>query len=164
MYFRQVADVDGRVYKRFAIPRFLCRRKGPHRSQHVTFSILPEALVARRRFSLPLMIWVLKLLLSGRQSVAQVLEALMALSPEGEEAFAVEEERVYRILDLFSGVYVRLQSFPVAQAPLPAALQQRRAQARAVFESLRARASPESVVAAFHERHFPHLLFDLRLG
>ncbi|MDA2927452.1 hypothetical protein MYX78_09505 [Acidobacteria bacterium AH-259-G07] len=96
----------------FAIPRFLCRRQGPDRSEHVTFSILPHSLVARRRFSVRLMIWGLKLLLLGRQSAAQVLEALMALSPEGEEAFALEEVSVYRILDLFSGVYVRLQSFP----------------------------------------------------
>lgn len=106
------------------------------------------------------------LLLEGRR-VVQVLEALAALSVEAAEVFAVEEVSVYRILHLFSRVYVRLQSFPVPEVFLPSALEERKDRARAVLQALSsssARASPLSLPAAFHRRYFPHLLFDMNPG
>jgi hypothetical protein len=69
LYFRQAVDEGGAVYGRFPVPRFLCRRKGPHQPQGRTFSVLPSALVPRRRFSLPLMLWLLSLVLEGGKTV-----------------------------------------------------------------------------------------------
>ena len=112
------------------------------------------------------MLWVLELRLLRQRSVQQVLDALATLSAD-RGVLLPDEVLVYRILHLFSRVYERLQSFPVPETPLAAGLQDPRSQAQAVFQALtegQARGSPLAVVGAFHQRYFPHLLFDLRLS
>ena len=162
-----VVDGEGAVYERFPVPRFLCQRKGPRQARDRTFSVLPTELVPRRRFALPLMLWVLELRLLRQRSVQQVLDALATLSADSRGVLLPDEVLVYRILHLFSRVYERLQSFPVPETPLAAGLQDPRSQAQAVFQALtegQARGSPLAVVGAFQQRYFPHLLFDLRLS
>ena len=78
LYFRRVVDLEGRVYEAFGVPRFLCRRRGPVKSRHVTFSVLPSELVARRRFSLALMMWIVQLVGEASRTLSQVLEKLAA--------------------------------------------------------------------------------------
>ncbi len=162
LYFRRVVDGDGAVYERFPVPRFLCQRKGPRQARDRTFSVLPTELVPRRRFALPLMLRLLR-----QRSVRQVLDALATLSADSRGVLLPDEVLVYRILHLFSRVYERLQSFPVPETPLAAGLQDPRSQAQAVFQALaegQARGSPLAGVGAFHQRYFPHLLFDVRLS
>lgn len=167
LYFRRVLDADGRLYEDFPIARFLCRRKGPARAQDVTFSVLPLELVSRRRFSLPLMVWVLELLLVARHSVSQVVEAFAQLFQQQPEPLLIEPLTVYRMLRLFAGVYQRLSSFPLAQTTGNQPSADQRACALILLEWLAEaarRAPPRSLVWAFHQRYFPHLLFDLRLA
>ena len=167
LYFRRVVDGEGAVYERFPVSRFLCQRKGPRQARDRTFSVLPTELVPRRRFALPLMLWVLELRLLRQRSVQQVLDALATLPADSRGVLLPDEVLVYRILHLFSRVYERLQSFPVPETPLAAGLQDPRSQAQAVFQALtegQARGSPLAVVGAFQQRYFPHLLFDLRLS
>lgn len=104
LYLRRVVDDDGSVIERFPIPRFRCRRRGrcpPLRWR--TFSLLPAALVPRRRFSLSLMLFILNLLRDGA-SVPQVLDQLAA--PDGSRrALLLEETAIYRLLALFACLY-----------------------------------------------------------
>ena len=121
LVFPTVVDGEGAVYERFPVPRFLCQRQGPRQARDRTFSVLPTELVPRRRFALPLMLWVLELRLLRQRSVQQVLDALATLSADSRGVLLPDEVLVYRILHLFSRVYERLQSFPVPETPLPEA-------------------------------------------
>lgn len=161
LYFRQVVDCQGQIYEAFPVPRFRCRRRGPRRAEAVTFSVLPAELVPRRRFSLPLMVWLVKGLSVAQRSVEQLLDALAAASQAAPEPLAPDAVVIYRILTLFSGVYWRWQTFPVPGVTLKARGEDGRSRADAVAEAL-SRASPPTVVVSFHRRYFPNLLFDLR--
>jgi hypothetical protein len=91
LYYRLVVDLEGLVIERFPIPRFRCRGKS------ATFSVLPTALVPRRRFSLPLMLLILDLL-RQRLSISKILDHLAEsdLGPRG--ALLVEATTIYRVL------------------------------------------------------------------
>ena len=167
LYFRQVVDLIGRVYEAFGVPRFLCRKRGPLKSRHVTFSVLPSELVARRRFSLALMTWIVQLVGEARRTLGQVLDKLAAADQGGHDALMVEELAVHRILLLFSGVYARLQSFPLDDLSVREGLQTIRSQAfevAKVVSPAEPRGSPSSLVLDFHRHYSPSLLFDIRLS
>ena len=68
-----------------------------------------------RRFSLGLMSWMVEVVVDGKRTLRQALDEVAAASSRGEEALLLEELTLYRILLLFSAVYARLLSFPVAQ-------------------------------------------------
>jgi len=137
LYFRQAVDVDGAVYERFPVPRFLCREKGPHKPEARTFSVLPASLVPRRRFSLPLMLWLLCLVLEGGKTVRQALDCL-AESCRGQPGgpLCPDELAVHRLITLFSRGFERLQSFPVPEADAGSGTQGRRPQALALLRLL----------------------------
>ena len=129
LYFRRLVDVDGRTYERFPVARFRCRRRGPERARDVTFSVLPTGVVPRRRFSLALMSWMVEVVVNGKRTMRQALDEVAAGS-RGEEVVLLEELTLYRILLLFTAVYARLLSFPVAEVELPGAVQGVRRQAQ----------------------------------
>ncbi len=104
LYHRCVVDADGSLIERFPIPRFRCRRRGPLRAKAVTFSVLPAALVPRRRFSLALMLLIVHLV-GRRPSIPQVLDDL---AERERGTLVVEETTVYRLLSLFARVYLGL--------------------------------------------------------
>lgn len=166
LYFRQAADVSGAVHESFPVPRFLCRRKGPRRPQPRTFSVLPAALVPRRRFSLPLMLWLLGLVLEGGRSVRQALDRLAEECRQAGEPLCPDEAAVYRLIELFSGAYGRLQSFPVPGVQAGSGIRGKRPQARALRRLLSqpCRGSPDGPLLGFHRQNFPNLLLDLRLS
>lgn len=167
LYFRRVVDRQGRVYEAFGVPRFLCRRRGPRRSRHVTFSVLPAALLPRRRFSLALLRRIVLLVAEGSRKLSQVLDELAGADQGGRDALVVEELALSRSLLVFSAVYARLQSFPVEGLTLEAGLQSVRSQAVEVARHLgplEPRGSPSRGVLDFHHRYFPQLLFDVRLS
>ena len=166
LYFRRLVDVEGRIYPRFPVARFRCRRRGPDRAQHVTFSILPAQVAPRRRFSVGLMSWMVGLRVNSKRTLRQALDEVAAAGSRGPEALLLEELTLYRMLLLFAAVYGRLLSFPVAGVELPSAVREVRGQAREVAALLttRARGSPPEPVMGFHRRYFPHLLFELRLA
>jgi hypothetical protein len=93
LYYRLVVDLEGLVIERFPIPRFRCRRPG----KAVTFSVLPSALVPRRRFSLPLMRLILDLI-RQRLSISKVLDHLAESDLGPREALLVEATTIYRVL------------------------------------------------------------------
>ena len=167
LYFRQVVDLIGQFYEAFGVPRFLCRKRGPLKSRHVTFSVLPSELVARRRFSLALMTWIVQLVGEARRTLSQVLDKVAASELGNHDALLVEELAVRRILLLFSGVYARLQSFPLADLSFKEGLQTIRSQAFEVAQTVslaESRGPPSCLVLDFHRHYFPYLLFDLRLN
>ncbi len=167
LYFRRVVDLFGQVFEAFGVPRFLCRRRGPVKSRHVTFSVLPSELVARRRFSLALMTWIVQLVGEAGRTLSQVLDTLAAADQAGHDALVVDELAVRRILLLFSGVYVRLQSFPLDDLSVREGLQTIRSQAfeiAKVVSPAEPRGSPSCLVLDFHRHYFPSLLFDIRLS
>lgn len=167
LYFRRVVDLEGRLYEAFGVPRFLCRHRGPVKSRHVTFSVLPSELVARRRFSLALMKWIVQLVGEARRTLSQVLDQLAAEDLGGHDALVIDELAVQRILLLFSGVYARLQSFPLDNLSVTEGLQTIRSQAfevAKVVSPAEPRGSPTSLVLDFHRHYFPYLLFDIRLS
>jgi hypothetical protein len=77
-----------------------------------------------------------------------------------------EEVAVHRLITLFSRGFERLQSFPVPGWAPGAQAQGRRPQALALLRLLSrpCRGSPFELVLAFHRRHFPNLLLDIRTG
>ena len=159
-------DEEGRTYQRFPVARFRCRRRGPDQPRDVTFSVLPAQVVPRRRFSLGLMSWMVEVVVNGKRTMRQALDEVATAGSQGEEAVLLEELTLHRMLLLFTAVYGRLLSFPVAEVELPGAVQGVRRQAQQVAALLAAqpRGSPPRVVLRFHRRYFPHLLFDLRLA
>ena len=166
LYPRRVVDEGGRVYKAFRVPRFLCNRRGPNRSVHVTFSVLPSLLVPRRRFSLALLIQIVELVGKSTRTLGQVLDTLAALDQGGHDAVMVERVVLTRSLALFAAVYARLVSFPVVGLVVEPGLKTVSSQASEVARQLVAReprGSPSSRVLEFHHRYFPHLLFDIGL-
>jgi hypothetical protein len=167
LYLRGAADLGGAVYEQFPVPRFLCRRKGPQEPQARTFSVLPTALAPRRRFSLPLMLWLLSLVLERGRTVRQALDRL-AESCRGQPGgpLCPDEAAVHRLIALLSRGFERLQSFPVPGWAPGAPVQGRRPQALALLRLLSrpCRGSPFGLVPAFQRHHFPNLLLDLRTG
>ena len=166
LYPRRVVDENGRVHRAFRVPRFLCNRRGPNRSVHVTFSVLPSLLVPRRRFSLALLTWMVLLVGESTRTLGQVLDRLAAMDQGGDDALMVERLVLTRCLKLFSAVYARLLSFPVDGLAVEAGLKTVASQAVEVARQLEAvepRGSPSSRVLEFHRRYFPQLLFDIRL-
>jgi len=165
LYFRSLVDLDSCLYERFPVARFRCRRRGPQQPQDVTFSVLPAQVVARRRFSLPLMSWIVDLLGTGQSTFRQALDTLAALSQQENDALLVQELSLYRTLLLFCAVYARLLSFPLERLELQVGLTGVRSQALQVTQVLAGepRGSPSRLVLDFHQHYFPHLLFDLRL-
>jgi hypothetical protein len=93
LYYRLVVDLEGLVIERFPIPRFRCRRRG----KAATFSVLPSALVPRRRFSLPLMFLILDLH-RRRWSMRRILDHLAASDRGSRGALLVEAIAIYRVL------------------------------------------------------------------
>lgn len=162
LYYRQVQDSDGSLYEAFPIPRFRCRRRGPRTPEAVTFSVLPAQLVSRRRCSLPLMLWILELFLVADQSMDTVLDRLAERFAGSSRPWFPDPLVVYRLVHLFSQVYARLRSFPVAEMGLEPGLSGLRAPACCVVRGLTGPAGASPVVLAFHRRYFPNLLFDLR--
>ena len=106
LYFRGAVDVGGAVHERFPVPRFLCRATGPQRPQAKTFSVLAADLVPRRRFSLPLMLWLLGLVLQGGQSVGQALDGLAEACQASSSPLYPDEAA--RLIDLFCRAFQRL--------------------------------------------------------
>jgi hypothetical protein len=100
LYYRRVVDLEGSVIERFPIPRFRCRHRGRHRGKGATFSVLPSALVPRRRFSLPLMLLILDLA-RRRLSIPEVLDRLAESDRGPCGALLLEAATVYRVLALF---------------------------------------------------------------
>jgi hypothetical protein len=93
LYYRRVIDLEGLVIERFPIPRFRCRCRG----KRATFSVLPSALVPRRRFSLPLMLLILDL--NRRHwSMSKILDHLAASDHGPCGALLVEAVTIYRVL------------------------------------------------------------------
>lgn len=166
LYFRQAVDEGGAVYERFPVPRFLCREKGPQRPEARTFSVLPAALVPRRRFSLPLMLWLLNLVLEGGQSVRQALDRLAEACRQLGDPLCPDEAAVHRLIDLFSRAYQRLESFPLPGAELAGGIQGKRPQAGALCRLLSrpCRGSPFGLLPGFQRHNFPNLLLDLKLS
>lgn len=164
LYHRQVVEADGTVYREFPVPRFRCRRRGRPRLPDVTFSVLPAALVPRRRWSVELMSWVVERLAVARRSVGSVLDELAAGARGCPDAVVVDGLALYRTLELFAQVYARLLAFPLAGVAVEPGGNGLRERARAGLVAVGGgggtRASP--VILAFHRRYFPHLLFDLR--
>lgn len=163
LYHRGVADQDGSYYDAFPVPRFLCRRKGPCHPEAVTFSVLPSELVSRKRFSLPLMLWILERLLVGSASINAMLEALGELFGDAQRAWRPEPQAIYRLLHLFSKVHARLRSFPVGVVTMEPGVSGLRAPSRSVLEAFGGHARASPLVLAFH-RQYDHLLFDVRRG
>lgn len=123
----------------------------------MTFSVLPSLLVARKRASLALMLGILEMLLIGGQSVRIVLDTLAeAAHPWFPEPFAI-----YRMRYLLFDVYARLRSFPVTGVELPEGRQGLQETARSVLKALGGVARAPTLVMAFHQKYFPHLLFDV---
>jgi hypothetical protein len=113
------------------------------------------------------MTWIVQLAGEGKRTLSQVLDQLAAADQGGCDALVVEELSVRRILLLFSGVYVRLQSFPLEDLILKGGLKTIRSQAFEVTNvvwSAEPRGSPSSRVLDFHRHYFPFLLFDIRLS
>lgn len=158
-------DADGRVYERFPVARFLCRRRGPERAAHRTFSVLPAGAVPRRRFSLGLMLWIVNLLTSGGGTLRRTLDGLAALGRESRAELLVEEAAPCRILRLFGAAYARLRSHPApgfeARPDVSGLRPQAREVARLLVEA-GPRGSPGvNLVLDFHRRWSPRLLMDL---
>ena len=109
---------------------------------------------------------MVEVVVNGKRGLRQALDEVAAAGSRGEEALLLEELTLYRILLLFSAVYARLLSFPVAAVELPGAVQgvRRQAQQTAALLAAQPRGSPTELVIGFHRRYFPHLLFDLRLA
>jgi hypothetical protein len=101
LYYRFVVDLEGVVLTHFPVPRFRCRRRGPSSPGDRTFSVLPVALVPRRRFSLPLMLQIVNLRRSGR-SIGGMLDDLAQSDRGAAGALLIEEVAVYRVLSLLS--------------------------------------------------------------
>jgi|1185.fasta_scaffold87915_2 hypothetical protein len=91
LYYRRIVDLEGLVIERFPIPRFRCRGKA------ATFSVLPSALVPRRRFSLPLMLLILDLH-RRRWPMPRILDYLAASDRGPHGALLVEAVTIYRVL------------------------------------------------------------------
>lgn len=165
LYRRKLVDADGRVYERFPVARFLCRRRGPERAAHRTFSVLPAEAVPRRRFSLGLMVWIVRLLTTGGKTLRRTLDELAALGRESRPELLVEEAALCRILRLFGGVYARLRSFPAPGLEARPEVEGLRPQAWEVvrlLEKAGPRGSPGvKLVLSFHRRWPPRLLWDL---
>ncbi len=167
LYYRRVVDGVGHVYEAFGVPRYLCNRRGPNRSQDVTFSVLPSLLVPRRRFSLKLLTTIVLLIGEGARTLVEVLDKLAVMDQGGHDALMVERLMLTRSRAVFSAVYARLWSFPIDGFRLEAGLKTVSSQAVEVARRLEAsepRGSPSSRVLEFHHRYFPHLLFDICLG
>jgi hypothetical protein len=93
LYYRLVVDLEGLVIERFPVPRFRCRCPG----KAATFSVLPSALVPRRRFSLPLMLLILELN-RRRLSISKILDHLAESDLGSRGALLVEATTIYRVL------------------------------------------------------------------
>lgn len=48
-YFRKHVIIDFKLFKSIPIARYLCRKKGPRKSKHRTFSLLPHQLIPYRK-------------------------------------------------------------------------------------------------------------------
>ena len=99
LYYRLVVDLEGLVIERFPIPRFRCRCRG----KAVTFSVLPSALVPRRRFSLSLMLLILDLH-RRRWSMRRILDHLAASDHGSRGPLLVEAVAIYRVLAILPRV------------------------------------------------------------
>lgn len=105
------------------------------------------------------------MLLLARKSVSQILNRLSESFQATREPLLIEPATLYRMLTLWSGVYQRLHSFPVAQGTLKPGLRDSRARALELWRQmhhLAGRSPPQDLVLLFHDQYFPHLLFDLR--
>lgn len=127
----------------------------------MTFSVLPAALVPRRRWSLGLLRWLVERVAQGAGSVPAALDALAALGRAPVDALTVEPVVVYRALHLFAGAYRRLQAFPVAGVELGPAAGLRRQGAVVAAALVAAGPRGPPLVLGFHRQYFPRLLFDL---
>jgi hypothetical protein len=167
LYYRGLVDVDGQVYERFPVVRFRCLRRGPKQARDVTFSVLPAAVVPRRRLSLELMQWLVGRVTEGGRAISRVLDEAARLGGDSRPPLLLEEVTIQRLLVLFAALYGRLLSFPVPGVPLGSGLEtvreQARAAARVLASHVRCRGSPDGLVMAFHRTYFPFLLADLRL-
>ena len=107
---------------------------------------------------------MVKVVVEGKRTLRRALDEVAAAGSRSEEALLLEELTLYRILLLFSAVYGRLLSFPVAGVELGPEVRGVRPQARqaAALMAAQPRGSPPELVLSFHRRWFPHLLFDLR--
>jgi hypothetical protein len=104
LYYRQVVDLEGLVIERFPIPRFRCRQRGRRHPAAVTFSVLPLALVPRRRFSLPLMLLIRDLVRRCR-SIPEVLDRLAETDRGSRGALFLEEAAICRVLRLLPHIH-----------------------------------------------------------
>ncbi len=163
LYFRQVVGVKGTRYEFFPVPRFLCRRKGPKNPVDVTFSVLPACLAPRKRWSVPLMAWVAKLVLVLGMSICKAQSKLAALSFE----VVVDEVAIHRVIGIFEGCYNRLLSFPVPGflvEPGVVLVREQATEALRVVTMAGERDPPEDLALVFHEKWSPNLLFAIPLG
>ena len=55
-YYRKKVIVEYKIYENVPIARWLCQRKGPGKSQHKTFSLLPFPLIPYHRHGLNLIV------------------------------------------------------------------------------------------------------------
>lgn len=164
LYHRTVVDVDGSEIERFPIARFRCRRLGRRQPAAVTFSVLPTALVPRRRFSLPLMLLILELV-RRQASIPMVLDRLAVTDSEARGALLVEEAAVYRVIALFARAYLHLgkkTSHGMQPGSGPGGSRARAlALAGMIVED---RGPPDgafTTVLRFHRRFFPRMLLDV---
>lgn len=102
LYFRDAVGVDGSL-ERLPIPRFRCRRRGPHKSGPRTFSVLPSCLVPRRRYSLQLIQRILDLV-ATMPSIAAVLDELATWDRSAAGRLLIDGAAVYRLLRRFASV------------------------------------------------------------
>ncbi len=164
LYYRSVVEADGSVIERFPIPRFRCRRRGPFQAKAATFSVLPAALVPRRRFSLPLMLLIVDHV-GRRRSIPQVLDDLAERERGTRGALVVEETTVSRLLSLFAWAYLGLDreaTQVIDVRPDPGETRGRAlVLAGALLERGRSMATVSSLILRFHQRFFPRLLFDV---
>ncbi len=163
LYRRRVVDRGGRRYEHFPVPRFRCRRRGTRPAEAVTFSVLPVELVPRRRASLPLMLWILRLLLAGGHTVHDALDALADSFSHRERPWLPDPPVIHRIVTLFAAAAGRLSDEPgvpsLPQQPGESAVR-RRARQTWTWLGPPPRAAP--TVLGFHQRRFPQLLWARR--
>lgn len=147
---------DGTTIRRFPIPRFRCRAKGPRRPTGVTFSVLPAELLPRRAFSLASILGILDLFLRSKRSTREVLDRLAELFSQGP--WYPEPITLYRLLHLFDRAYFRLRISRLL-VDLPPSKQPRE-RVRALLRTFDRLSRGSPLVLDYHRHRFPHTLFS----
>lgn len=165
LYYRGVLDRGGEFYESFPVPRFRCRRRGRSQAVAVTFSVLPSTLMPCKRPTLPLLLHILSLWLLSHSSIADTLDKVATCFRHMPQPWVPEHPTLYRMQRFAAGVHDRLAALPTAEVALQPVDGDSRARACSLLLALKplSRAPPIAALA-FHRRHFPYLLFDLRRG